>query len=598
MKRTQGTLEALLRLYRQMSRRRKLQLVFVSALMFLGALAEIATVGAVLPFLTLVADPSRAASFPALHAIFAQFGWHEPNSIILPAALLFCLIALSAAAIRVLLAWSSNKVVFKIAHDLGVEIYRRALYQPYTYHLTHNSSEIVSVGAKVNVVTSYVLWPLMQAAIAVTIAIFILTALVVIDPFTALSSTLAFGFMYFVVTRITRWRLHANSRTISQGHSQLVKTAQESLGGAIRDVLINNSQLIHLDKFRSIDAALRNAEASNTSISTTPRFVIEGAGVVLIAVMAVLLSRRDGGLLTALPVLGALALGAQRLLPLLQQIYNAVVHLRGNRNTLFDLIEFSNLPISEEHLAGECAKPLSFEHNIVMEQVSFRYAAHLPRVIRNVDIVIAKGTKLGIIGKTGSGKSTLADLIMGLIEPTSGTVRIDGQRLEGRNRLAWQARIAHVPQTIFFSDTTIAENIAFSMPTERIDLERVQRAARMAMISEFIETLPNRYFATVAECGVQLSGGQRQRIAIARALYRCPDILVLDEATSALDSETEEDIMRGIVALGRELTVVVIAHRLSTVRFCDRIVRLESGVVVACQGAGPTSARVKTPSHV
>ena len=579
MKRTLGTLEALLRLHRQLSRRRKLQLVFVMALMFLGAIAELATLGAVLPFLALIADPARAASFPTLQTFFAQLGWQDPNSIMLPALLLFVAIALSAGAIRVLLTWASNKFVFRLSHDLSAEAYRRTLYQPYSYHLTHNSSEIVALASKVNLVTGALLQPLMQAAIAVTIAIFIFAALIAIDPFTALSAALAFGLMYFLVTQTTRWRLHTNSLTIARGNTQLVKAVREALGG-IRDVLIDNAQPIHLEKFRSVDSSLRAAESANVFISTAPRFGIEAAGMVLIAGLAVLLSKQGGGLAAALPVMGALALGAQRLLPLLQQTYAAVVQVRGHRDVLFDVIQLLDLQIPPEHLAGKCVQPLPFEHDITLEKVSFRYGPHLPRVIHNVDLVIPKGTRLGIVGKTGSGKSTFVDLMMGLIEPTAGMVCVDGRRLEGRDRLAWQTRIAHVPQAIFLSDTTILENIAFSVPTEDIDFVQVQKAARMARIAEFIESLSGGYFAALGERGVQLSGGQRQRIGIARALYRHADVLVFDEATSALDSETEEDIIKGIHALRRELTVVVIAHRLSTVQFCDRIIRLERGVIV------------------
>ena len=501
------------------------------------------------------------------------------SSIIFPATLLFVAVVLSAAAIRVLLTWASTKFVFRLGHDLSVEAYRRTLYQPYSHHLTHNSSEIVALASKVRLVTSYLLWPLMQAAIAMTIAIFILAALVAINPIIALSAVLAFGLMYFIVTQTTRRRLHGSSLTIARGNSQLVKAVQETLGG-IRDILIDNAQPIHLEKFRSVDAPLRDAESANFFISTAPRFAIEGVGIALIVGLAVLLSRQAGSLSAVLPVLGALALGAQRLLPLLQQTYTAAVQVRGNRDALFDVIKFLDLPIPAEHLAGKCAKPLPFERDIVMEKVSFRYAPPLRLVIQDVDLVISKGTRLGIIGKTGSGKSTLVDLIMGLIEPTAGVVRVDGRPLEGRNRLAWQARIAHVPQAIFLSDTTIAENIAFSVPPEAIDLERVKEAARMALIAEFIESLPNGYFAAVGERGVQLSGGQRQRIGIARALYRRADVLIFDEATSALDSETEKEVIEAISALGREMTVVAIAHRLSTVQFCDRIIRLEMGGLV------------------
>jgi ATP-binding cassette subfamily B protein len=464
-------------------------------------------------------------------------------------------------------------------HDLAVDIYYRVLYQPYDYHLTNNSSEIIAADRKVERVTLYMFLPLIQAIIAVTISTFILAALIAIDALTALGAAIGFGSVYLAITAITRNRLYRNSRTIARTHSQLVRTVQEGLGG-IRDVLINNVQAVYRHKFETVSADFRRAEASNLTLFTAPRFAIEAAGMVLIAFLALILSRRDGGLTASLPVLGALALGAQRLLPLSQQIYGNLTGVWANRDTLFDVLELLALPLPLEHLTTVRVERLCFENNIVLDKVSFCYAPDRAFAVHDCDLVINKGTRLGLVGPTGSGKSTVADLLMGLLEPTEGTIRIDGRVLDRSSVPRWQARVAHVPQAIFLSDTTIAENIAFGVPADGIDVDRVREAARMAEIGRFIETLPAGYFTTVGERGVRLSGGQRQRIGIARALYRSADVLVFDEATSALDDETEADVMRAIAALGRNLTVVVIAHRLSTVALCDQVVRLEEGRVM------------------
>ena len=549
------------------------------ALMVFGGFAELATLGMVLPFLSLIADPAKASAYPTLKSAFAFLGGDDSNGVLLSVTLLFAVAALSSGAIRVLLLRASSGFAYMFCHDLAVDIYYRVLYQPYDYHLTKNSSEIIAADRKVERVTLNLFLPLIQTIIAVTISTFILAALMAIDAVTALGAALGFSIVYLAITAITRSRLERNSWTIGRAHSQLVRTVQEGLGG-IRDVLINNVQAVYRHKYETVSGDFRRAEASNHVLFMGPRFALEAAGMVLIAFLALILSRRDGGLTASLPVLGALALGAQRLLPLLQQIYGNVTGVWANRHTLFDVVELLALPLPPEHLTTVRVEPLCFENNIVLDKVSFCYAPDRAFAVQDCDLVINKGTRLGLVGPTGSGKSTLADLLMGLLEPTVGTIRIDGRVLDRSSVRRWQARVAHVPQAIFLSDTTIAENIAFGVPADVIDVDRVREAARMAEIGRFIETLPAGYFTTVGERGVRMSGGQRQRIGIARALYRSADVLVFDEATSALDDDTEADVMRAIAALGRDLTVVVIAHRLSTVALCDKVVRLEEGRVM------------------
>jgi ABC-type multidrug transport system fused ATPase/permease subunit len=301
---------------------------------------------------------------------------------------------------------------------------------------------------------------------------------------------------------------------------------------------------------------------------------------VLIAALAYALSRQVGGLATALPVLGALALGAQRLLPALQQIYGAWASIAGSYASLADAIELLDQPLPAELLQPAPA-PLLFQKNIQFRGVRFRYANEGPWVLDGSNLVIAKGARVGFVGSTGSGKSTTLDLLMGLLMPTEGEILVDGQPISGNRVSAWQRSIAHVPQSIYLADSTLAENIAFSVPPDTIDLDRVQQAARQAQVADFIESIPEGYQAYVGERGIRLSGGQRQRIGIARALYKQASVLVFDEATSALDNATEQSVMDAIEGLNRDLTILLIAHRLTTVRRCDTIVELEHGRVVA-----------------
>jgi ATP-binding cassette subfamily B protein len=302
--------------------------------------------------------------------------------------------------------------------------------------------------------------------------------------------------------------------------------------------------------------------------------------MVLIAALAYFLSLRAGGIATALPVLGALALGAQRLLPTLQQIYNAWASIAGSHASLIDTIALLDQPLPTELLQPAPA-PLRLKDDIRFDAVRFRYTSEGPWVLDGVNLTISKGTRVGFVGSTGSGKSTSLDILMGLLMPTEGELLVDGQPISGNRLRAWQPSIAHVPQSIFLSDTTLAENIAFGVPREAIDLDRVQQAARQAQIADFIESSPKGYQAYVGERGIRLSGGQRQRIGIARALYKQASVLVFDEATSALDNSTEQSVMDAIEGLNRNLTILMIAHRLTTVKRCDMIVELEQGRVVA-----------------
>lgn len=300
--------------------------------------------------------------------------------------------------------------------------------------------------------------------------------------------------------------------------------------------------------------------------------------MVLIAMLAYALSRQEGGIAAALPVLGALALGAQRLLPALQQSYSAWAYITGGTPALADTIELLDSPIKPELLQPQ-PDPLSFSDSITFDHVSFRYSKDGPWILDGLRMTIRKGARIGIVGSTGSGKSTALDLLMGLLTPASGTLEVDGKTITGELVRAWQRTIAHVPQSIFLSDSTLAENIAFGVPPDRIDMQRVKSAAARAHIAEFIESRPEGYKAMVGERGIRLSGGQRQRIGIARALYKQASVLIFDEATSALDNVTEQSVMEAIQGLDRDLTVIIVAHRLTTVRHCDGIFEMHDGQV-------------------
>jgi ATP-binding cassette subfamily B protein len=373
-----------------------------------------------------------------------------------------------------------------------------------------------------------------------------------------------------------------NSQIIARESTFVIKSLQEGLGG-IRDVLIDGSQAAYCHIYRKADQPLRRAQGINSFINYGPRYAMEALGMLLIASLAFALAEQSEGIAKAIPVLGALALGAQRLLPVLQQAYSSWSSIRGGQASLQDALELLDQPLPE-YADQPPAKPMPFLQEISLKQISFRFSQQTPWVLKNLNLTIAKGGRVGFVGVTGSGKSTLLDIVMGLLQPTSGVLEIDGQAVAPTNHRAWQARIAHVPQAIFLADSSIEENIAFGVPKEQIDRVLVRQAAQQAQIADIIETWPKQYQTFVGERGIRLSGGQRQRIGIARALYKQADVIIFDEATSALDNETEQAVMQAIESLGRELTILLIAHRLSTLQGCDIIYRLDQGSVVSASG--------------
>jgi len=566
-------------LFRHLPARRRWQSVVVLGLMLVGAMAEVLTLGAILPFLAIVADPHAATRVPALGMALRVMGLRPGPDLLWTLAGIFCVVAVVAACVRIVLAWATQKFVFRIGYDLGVAVYQRILYQPYSYHVARNSSEVISAIGKVQQVVSGVMMPLMQAVTSMVIALSLFVGLLFVDAKVALASGVGFGLIYVLVSALTRKRLRRNSRLISQSQKLRVQTVQEGVGG-IRDVLIDQAQPIYVAKFAAIDTHLRDAQAANALIAASPRFVIEGLGMVMIVLLALLLSGRPGGLVGALPVLGALALGAQRMLPLLQLIYNGWTQFMGNHASFGVILDILEQPIAPELMARRPGILSPFEQALTLRGVSFRYSKNLPWVLRDLNLTIPKGGRIGFVGKTGSGKSTAIDLVMGLLQPTAGTISIDGVPLTLANVGAWQTQVAHVPQHIYLSDASIRENIAFGIPAGEIDDARVLEAARKADIASFVGELPEGYVTQVGERGVRLSGGQRQRIGIARALYKRSSLLIFDEATSALDGATEASVMESVERLGRDLTVIMIAHRLSTLRNCDVIFRLDGGRLV------------------
>jgi ATP-binding cassette subfamily B protein len=555
-------------------KRRRRQFVLLLALMILTSVAEVVSIGSVLPFLGVLTAPDRIFDLSAMQSVIHTLKLTEPTQLLLPLTIAFSFAALIAGAMRLLLLWTSTRLSFATGADLSINIYRRTLYQPYATHCARNSSEVINgIASKTNNVTSIIVNMLTLISSGIML-IAILITLMVVNPVIALVAFGGFGLIYAAIIRLTRKRLLINSQISARESTQVIKSLQEGLGG-IRDVLIDGSQAAYCQIYSNADLPLRRAQGNTLFISLSPRYAMEALGMILIAALAYLLAQQGDGIAKAVPILGALALGAQRLLPVLQQAYSAWSGIQGGQASLKDTLHLLDQPWPD-YIDQSSLQRLPFKSNISLKQIGFRYSMESPYVLKQLNLTIAKGSRVGFICATGSGKSTLLDIVMGLLQPTDGTLEIDNQAVTSANHRSWQAHIAHVPQAIFLADSTIEENIAFGIPKDKINHDRVYQAAQQAQIAESIESWPKQYQTFVGERGIRLSGGQRQRIGIARALYKQADVIIFDEATSALDNETEKAVMQAIEGLSKDLTLLIIAHRLTTLKNCTQIVELGS----------------------
>ncbi len=547
--------------------------------MFFSAFAEIVSIGMIIPFLTALTSPEVIFTNPWMQPILNVFSISSNADLAIYLTIGFCIFAIFSAAIRLLTLWFQTRFCYSLGADLSTQLYKNSLYQPYPVHVARNSSEFIStIVNKTFQSTSFAILPILNILSSCLILIAIIITLITIEPVVAVSAFALFGTLYAIVIFATRKKLDRDSKSISLEQDEVVKKLQEGFGG-IRDILVSNTQEVYLRSYSASFHALQDAWSNVEIIRSTPRFVIEAFGIVAIAILALFFSIESNGVIGALPILGAMALGAQRMLPILQLIYASASSLRAGFSSLTDILTLLEIP-SEEHLVKAPRQTVSFKEKISVENLKFQYSVEGPIILNGINLSINKGDIIGVIGSTGSGKSTFIDILMGLLHPSSGHFLVDNKVITGVNKFGWQSQIAHVPQSIFLIDGSITENIALGVPLEEVDFKLVQQAAQKAQIHDAISSWDNQYDTIVGERGVRISGGQRQRIAIARALYKKASIIIFDEATSALDSKTENSVMESILRLDKDLTIIIVAHRLSTLKNCTNIIELLDGKIL------------------
>jgi ATP-binding cassette subfamily B protein len=568
-------LSSIKELWGYLSPKRKKQFFALFSLMILGSFSEFVSIGLVIPFLAAMTNPEVVFNNGYIQPFIQYFSISSKDEILLPMVVLFASFAIFSGALRVTILWSIARLSYATGADLNIDIYKKVLGQEYEEHVSSSSSHLINIViTKTRLVVTGVIYPVLTVLTSVFIALVILILLLIVDPVVSLLSASVFGLTYVLIVRFTRRNLLTNSKKIANNSTRLITFVQESLGG-IRDIIIDSAHNKIHKKFRDVDIELQRAEGDNLFIGQSPKYLMESIGMALIAFIAYFLSQKDGHINQFIPILGVMALSAQRLLPLLQQIYFGISSIRSVGSSLEDVLVLLRKPFQEHVMPSQYLR-LDFNDNIKLENISFRYKGGENDVFSNINLTINRGDCIGIIGDSGCGKSTLLDLIMGLLQPTHGNLIVDNKVVDSHNINQWRANIAHVPQSVFLVDDSIESNIAFFYVNDEIDKGLVLRAVENSQLSNFTDLLPNGLQTSVGEMGDKLSGGQKQRIGLARAMYKNSEVYILDESTSALDTKTEEKIMKSINSLSKDKTVIMVAHRTSTLQNCNKIYKLES----------------------
>lgn len=570
-----------------LSRRDKVRLVFLLVMLVILAALEMAGIASILPFMAVVANPAVIHTNKWLAAAYQWMGTDSDKTFLIYVGLLVLALLVVNNVGKAFSVW----LVLKYQYGLGYTLSRRLLAdymsRPYAFFLRRNSAELVHLMLNETLnVSLRVLKPMLDMLSASLVALAILILLFIVDPIVAFLIVLVIGGSYATVYLLVSRRLSLSG--IEQVHTgiQKYKLAGEAMAG-IKDLKIAARELTYLHRYSQIAARNAKNDIFAGVISQVPRYALEVVSFGGILLVVLYLLGRQGRSNDIVPLLALYAFAGYRLLPTLNNLFVGIMGLRYNLPSLSALhAEFAHgvkdLQSCESQLIAQSrANALVFSKSVELRNVIFKYEGSAKPALNGLTLKINRKSVVGLVGPTGCGKTTTVDLILGLLSPTTGSMLVDGELISDSNRAGWQQLIGYVPQHIYISDDTVACNIAFGVPPEEIDMAAVRRAAAIANLDEFVETsLPDRYETELGERGVRLSGGQRQRIGIARAMYRDPAILVMDEATSALDGITEDYVMDAIHNLSKDKTIILIAHRLSTVKDCDVIYQLDRGAIV------------------
>lgn len=571
-----------------LNQRDRRQFWVLLAVLLIVALIEMIGIASILPFMAVVTNPDTIHSNQGLHFVYESLGFSSDQDFLIFLGLAVLSLLVIGNGSKALSTWLTLRFHNRLYYFLARRLLATYMNRPYQFFLGRNTSELgKNILGEIQVVIGGVLDPVTLIISSSLVCFSIMSLLVFVNPGVAAAIALVLGGAYGAIYLIARRKLSAVGEQQVQANLEKYKHATEALNG-IKDLKVLGREITFLRRFG--EAAERHADNNVIVgvISQLPRFALEiiAFGGILLVVLYFVQQGEEAS--NMVPLLALYAFAGYRLMPTLQQLFASISKLRTSIPAL-DVVY-------NDFLSGRAAQDdaeevlrqttdsvaLKFDDRIKMENIEFRYQESQRPALRSLNIEIRKNTSVGLVGPTGCGKTTTVDIILGLLAPSSGVLEIDGIEITEKNRRHWQQNIGYVPQHIYISDDTIARNIAFGVPDSDIDMKSIRRAAEIANLAEFVETdLADGYGTEIGERGVRLSGGQRQRIGIARAMYKDPSVLIMDEATSALDGITEESVMDAVNNLSRKKTVILIAHRLTTVMDCDEIFLLEAGRVIA-----------------
>ncbi len=564
--------------------KRHLYLIFFGLVCM--AMLEMAGIASILPFMAVVSNPGIVETNKWLNAVYVFFEFENITNFLFFLGVIALGFLFFSNGLKAMMSWLMVRFDNNLNYSLSRKLLAVYLNRPYPFFLNRNTAEMgKNILTEARVVITNVVSRGMKFLSGCVTTLFILGLLVLIDPILAIIIIIVLGGSYAVIYSLARAKLARISREQLEANKMKYKTAGEALSG-IKDLKVLGREREFLDRFAI--HALRHARNNIFSgvISQLPRYALEvvAFGGILLIVLYFLGANQE--ISRIVPLLALYAYAGYRILPALQEIFASVATVRSSLASLDllhrDLIEEKSQPDTELSLEKQdILQPLPFCQKLDLRKVSFQYPGALDCALKDIDLSIRPNSTIGLVGSTGSGKTTMVDLILGLLKPISGKILVDGVEVNSDNLARWQCNLGYVPQHIYLCDDTVTRNIAFGVPDSEINMEQVLQSARIANLNEFIESdLPKGYETDIGERGIRLSGGQRQRIGIARALYRDPAVLIMDEATSALDGVTEQAVMEAIQTLSGKKTIILIAHRLTTVKDCDAIYQLEHGRIV------------------
>ncbi len=556
--------------------------LLLGAISLMG-LIDVIGISSILPFMAVLANPGAIQSTRLLHGLYQNLGFASPSQFLFFLGVV-ALITITVTNFFTLLVTRANlRFSYLLGHALSERMLRGYLSRPYAFFLTRNSSTLMlNVMGEVTGVVNGVLVPGMFAAARCVVAACVMVFVILVQPWLAIGLGIVIGGAYLALFSFVRNRVSRLGSRSQEANRERYRLTTEVFAG-LKDLRLLAREGKYFDRIITASREYAVNQSVTEFTAMAPRYALEAIafGAVVILLLYLLAVKREVS--DILPILALCAFGAYRLLPAFQQVFSSLTHIRFNLPSLEvvsrELTELQNsMDASAPSFKEVAPSPMPFRHEIRLEHITYRYEGRESPIINNVSLSVAKNTTVGLVGETGSGKTTLADILLGLLQPSQGTVLVDSQPITKENLQAWQQNLGYVPQQIFLSDDTVARNIAFGVPDSEVSRSRVEEAARIANIHEFVTSqLPQSYDTPIGERGVRLSGGQRQRIGIARALYHDPSILVMDEATSALDGMTEDVIIDAIRELTHRKTIILIAHRFATVEDCDHIFLLDGG---------------------